>query len=857
MTTAFDVLRAALAGPLSPLATRRQFICWRLVDGVKVPTDARGFNHSAHDPAIWMDAETAIRCATDAGLGVAFVLTDDDPFHCLDIDDCYDAAARQWSARATELCQRFAGCAIEVSQSGTGLHIWMSGSIPEARRVKLNGLELYSRLRFIALTGNVSSTGSAAFTPPDLALWVAEHFPPDPNAPEDGGLVWHVGPIAEWSGPTDDTELIRQFLAEPPRVVADAAAAFGDAQPLSNASLWNADTAVLSRAFPPDKLGEPFDRSRADMSLAMRLAIWTGKDAPRVERLMAQSALARDRWTEAWSSQYTRNQHDIAAACGKVTRVLQRTAAAPVLAPAPTAGEDPFRTLSAGIDAAGTLPELEAAAAVIAATPGLSSVLRASLAIVVQQRSKELLGSALPIKTCRAMVTPQHAEMVAVGDDDAFAATVMTLQQMLERCVYIAGADGVIDLEVPTVAYRSATWRTVMAASMFKDADDNMHRIVDLWLQSNLRKTATSLTFAPGRDVFMRLRDGTTAVNSWRAIVRDPRYYVPEYAAAFVDHVRYLFEDKADAFLDWLAHIEQKPGELPHFGWLHVARSHGLGRGWLFGALRAVWDGNVTPALDLQRITTTPYNESLSRALLAIVDEAHMSTDDTYGIENQLRKLMTEDEREINPKYGVMRREINAARWLIASNNLRSVPIDERDRRLDVVVLDGKPPRAPDIYKWLYAALYGDRMRLATSVGLMLAQRDISRFEAGARPVASASKQAVIDASKSQFRQLADQIVKYWPADVITMADIINIMNEGQMLHSSRGTPGAAITRACEDAGMVRRLQQVKMRDGLVRRVWYVRNANYWKNLPVQDELLKATNNGVDAYGYLMQFAAD
>ena len=75
---------------------------------------------SAHDSQHWTDADTAVNLAKMYGsqYGVAFVLTEKDPFFFIDIDDCLTPS--RWSDIATELCGRFAGAAVEVSQSGRG-----------------------------------------------------------------------------------------------------------------------------------------------------------------------------------------------------------------------------------------------------------------------------------------------------------------------------------------------------------------------------------------------------------------------------------------------------------------------------------------------------------------------------------------------------------------------------------------------------------------------------------------------------------------------------------------------------------------------------------------------------------------
>ena len=160
-----------LPAALAPLARYRQFILYRLEQRgerlEKLPVDWRtGAVHDAHDPAIWLGYDDA-HSKVQPGLGVAFVLTDNDPFFFLDVDHCLEPTG-QWSALAQELCGMLAGAAVEVSVSGTGLHVFGVGTIPRHthKNVQL-GLELYTTKRFVALgtgaVGNVASSRYSSF----------------------------------------------------------------------------------------------------------------------------------------------------------------------------------------------------------------------------------------------------------------------------------------------------------------------------------------------------------------------------------------------------------------------------------------------------------------------------------------------------------------------------------------------------------------------------------------------------------------------------------------------------------------------------------------------------------------------
>ena len=281
-------------GPLAPLAAYRQFIVVLLVpldNGKtnKLPLDPRtGVPSDAHNPAVWLDYDTARGLATAWGstFTVGFVLTAADPFWCLDIDGCRTPSG--WSARALEICSALPGTVIEVSQSGNGLHIWGRGIVPPHSTKNIpERLELYDSLRFIAL-GQPGATGEMAEVCSNIGPVAAALFPPR----SDGGEIPNEGPRADWHGPADDNDLIRRALMSK-----SAAGAFGGKA--SFADLWHADEAALGRAYPADANSqEPYDRSSADAALAQHLAFWTGCDVARIERLMRQSKLVREKWDD-------------------------------------------------------------------------------------------------------------------------------------------------------------------------------------------------------------------------------------------------------------------------------------------------------------------------------------------------------------------------------------------------------------------------------------------------------------------------------------------------------------------------------------------------------------------------------
>jgi len=274
---------------LAPLGAFNQFILWIMAGDKKLPIDYRtGEVADAHDPNVWLTADEAIAVSQAYGAGVGFVFTGKDPFFFLDIDKCLEPDGVTWSPLAMDLLSRLPGAAVEVSQSGRGLHIFGTGTPPSGhanKNISL-GIELYTKERFVALTGTNAIGSADTVCDAYLPYLTALYFPPREIV---GVTEWTDSPVPEWNGPKDDEELIAKMLK-----AGGASAAFGGKATFKD--LWIANEDALSVAYPDTEGQRTYDGSSADAALAQHLAFWTGKDCERMDRLMRRSALVRDKW---------------------------------------------------------------------------------------------------------------------------------------------------------------------------------------------------------------------------------------------------------------------------------------------------------------------------------------------------------------------------------------------------------------------------------------------------------------------------------------------------------------------------------------------------------------------------------
>ena len=427
----------------------------------------------------------------------------------------------------------------------------------------------------------------------------------------------------------------------------------------------------------------------------------------------------------------------------------------------------------------------------------------------------------------------------------------LSVEVMIERCVWIAGGRQVAYVtEDRSLFLKFDEFRALTVSSKtqveVQQRDKPLNKWcanATLWQADKRRVDAMTATFHPGSPTITTDPNGLRAVNTWRPIKRWP---ATVSVSPFLEQVEYLFPDltELNAFIDWLAHIEQRPGELPHYGWLHIAENTGTGRNWVASLLARVFRGYVAPNVDLPALLDSPYNGELGGRVLAIVDEVQEgASEGNYRNAERLKSMVNAEMRTVNNKYGLKYVEFNALRWLVFSNHKNALPLNDEDRRFRVV-MHKAPPRSPQIYEGLYALLKD--ANFINSVGVYLRERDISRFKPGERPPLNADKLAAIAASKPMSTQAAEEIVACWPADIITYKNALELLT---------GDPEkkeftAGMRRAMEGAGAVSwgkgDVSRIKM-NGVPHRVWVLRKHDKWvaeSTDAIRREIVRA---GVDA----------
>lgn len=128
--------------------TRRDRWVRRSVTKTPLRVDGRG-PASSTDSSTWSSYKQARR--SPVGVGLGYVLTTQDGIVCIDLDHCIsDGVVAGWAQAILEM----AGATyVEVSLSGTGLHIWGRGKVSTGRVIRdgERAIEVYGTGRYIAM----------------------------------------------------------------------------------------------------------------------------------------------------------------------------------------------------------------------------------------------------------------------------------------------------------------------------------------------------------------------------------------------------------------------------------------------------------------------------------------------------------------------------------------------------------------------------------------------------------------------------------------------------------------------------------------------------------------------------------
>lgn len=670
-----------LAQALGGMITIPQFFVWRLVWSapknkfLKTPCypDGSVYVMEARNPANWMThAEAVAIIERLAGNGVqyalGFYLTPDTGYWFFDLDGCLNKTTGELSPEADYAMKALPGAACEWSGSGNGLHFFGRGLVPpHGCTYKAANLEFYTEGRGIAFGLTGMATGSADTDHTNAVQVICAHwFPPVAEA------IHGSGPRPEWRGPADDGELLRRAMAS-----GSVASKLG--YKASFADLWQRNVQVLAKSFPPSDDGKEFGESEADGALAMQLAFWTGCDADRIERLMLQSALKRDKWDKRNHETYLR-ELTIARACASVSRVLVDEEKVQKLDVTVTAEQ-----MVAMEDWIGRVVNAEEAdlrntvIPAIAADRTIEMLDRERLALLIKERLGVFQIPAT-IGQCRKMVSMQSVDTEEDIGVPAFAT----------EHVYVENGDLFFEMATATEKSRTtfqANYNRAMPSKNNGDKEDAAKWCLERWNMNTVYDTM----YVPCNDALFTYQ-GRRHANLYSAASLPA---AADYTAggiagiqAFALHLERFCGHRADVYgmlLAWMAFNVQNPGVKVR--WAPILKGvQGDGKSMLTSVMAAaLGERNVSSVGPSVVMNQGGFTDWAHGACVIGMEELKMEGKNRYAMANAFKDNVTNSRVTINRKGRGLLPIINISNFIAFTNFADAVPLEDNDRRWYVV----------------------------------------------------------------------------------------------------------------------------------------------------------------------------
>lgn len=690
-----------------------QFFIWRLTwNPHKAKFEKHPIYHPSNpvpmdsaDPANWMTysaaCEALARYRQDEPHGrftLGWRMTQDCGYWFLDLDAVITDG--QWHPTALEWYGKLPGVFLEYSASGNGAHLIGKGALPAHRKKRIKGFEidceLYTESRGIAFGESGAAWGCADVAAPAILDILVEAFPPGHGGEDGEQGRWDNGPRSDWSGPTDDDELLAMAMrATSVLGVLGHKATF--------AQLWrNA----------PEIAGMYAGDSEKDGALAMHLAFWTGCDAVRIERLMRRSALVRPKWDEhrTYLKELT-----IETACDRQGAVYKAPAMRQLYAPSGTTILPPTNagTLSTGaaFDATNNVVELISPDQVAGLDKALDLISSAAHEVDMHNRvipAVRALG--LPAALMPRVIKGVN-KMLKVWDADIPAAQLRSLMGAsggvvkpatqvddlrpcwVEDYVYLTNPDKFLEKPSGQVMSGMALHRKLarQPAVPMTNAGTKMDvskLLTEQWDVMTVHDVAYHAAM-PAQYEF----EGANWVNLYNPATRPlPSPHIAPDAMpgihAFVAHVHRICRGEpgaAEILLQWLAWQVQRTGQ--KIRWMPLLVGvEGSGKS-LFEAvtMAALGSANVQSVTNNTICNSGGFTDWAEGKAVMFLEELHMAGVQKYTIWNTVKPYVTNDRVPINRKGRRGVQILNGTNHFAFSNFSDALPLSETGRRVMVV----------------------------------------------------------------------------------------------------------------------------------------------------------------------------
>lgn len=457
-----------------------------------------------------------------------------------------------------------------------------------------------------------------------------------------------------------------------------------------------------------------------------------------------------------------------------------------------------------------TLPQLEA----VEYRTGLDDFL-VHAGIDANDQFRALLAEATPLGLCRP------------------------LWQMNEKYCYVQDPGLIIDQRTGAKTAPTAFTGHLQAPQVYQERELKADGSISYkatsaaakWLKWPLRTEVNRLTYRPGQDKIVEER-GLPAFNIWSGWGVEPK---KGSAKPFLDLIDHIFTGAEpgvmDWFLDWAAYPLQNPGVKMFSSVVIHGIVHGTGKSLIGYTLAKIYGKNFSEISQMDLHNS--FNEWAEGKQFVMGDDVTGSNKRADA--DFLKKLITQHELRVNPKYVASYVVPDCINYFFTSNSPDSFFLEDTDRRFFIhEVLVG--PKSEEFYadyaEWLFRGNGG------AIVFDYLLKRDLSKFNPAAPAMKTQAKERMINTVQSDLGTWARQL-KATPDGLLKVGKIAlkrDLFTSKELLEmfydptGKTGTTAGGLGRELLRSGFRQAIQGRPLRtsNGLQGRYFIVRNIEKW-----------------------------
>lgn len=352
------------------------------------------------------------------------------------------------------------------------------------------------------------------------------------------------------------------------------------------------------------------------------------------------------------------------------------------------------------------------------------------------------------------------------------------------------------------------------------------------WLQWPLRRQVGRLTYAPGQPKHVEGESvRTSAYNTWPGWGVEPKED-PEGVDPFLGLLDHLFngasEEAKTWFLRWCAYPIQNPGTKMFSSAVIHGRAHGSGKSLLGYTLGRIYGKNFTEIK--QSDLHASFNEWAENKQFILGDDVTGS--DKRSDADMLKKLITQRELRLNPKYVPSYTVPDCINYLWTSNQPDAFFLEDEDRRFFIhEVISGKLDEEfyMDYNLWIDAG--GSQ-----AIFHYLLNLDLGDFNPNAPALRTTAKDRMTEDTRSDLGSWVRALINDpehtlrigtspVPGDLFTSAALLKLYDPEEKRRLTANGLGRELSRA--GVRQVMEGKTVDTPDGK-QRLYAIRNADHW-----------------------------